>query len=192
MYGIRSDTLGLSRRVTENDIQAFVHLYPLANYHLLRQIDRPELPIGFARILSHAMRRLEIRDGLITIYLGEVERDDLIVQVADFCLQFEGVQWVAVAGKLGANLVIAVRNHGLGRANAGDLVKRLFGDIGNAGGHRNMAKAIVPMRKWDKRERVTRKVELEHRLRELFTQGILGEAETTNGRLHVVNPRGGV
>jgi nanoRNase/pAp phosphatase (c-di-AMP/oligoRNAs hydrolase) len=191
LYGIRSDTLGLSRRVTENDIQAFVHLYPLANYHLLRQIDRPELPLQFARILSHAMRRLEIRDGLIVIYLGEVERDDLIVQVADFCLQFEGVQWVAVAGKLGTNLVIAVRNHGLGRANAGDLVKRLFSDIGNAGGHRNMAKAIIPMRKWSEREHVTRRGDLERRLRTLFNQGIIGETETANGRTHTVNSRSG-
>jgi nanoRNase/pAp phosphatase (c-di-AMP/oligoRNAs hydrolase) len=137
------------------------------------------------------MRRLEIRDGLIAIYLGEVDRDDLIVQVADFCLQFEGVQWVAVAGKLGPNLVIAVRNHGLGRANAGDLVKRLFSDIGNAGGHRNMAKAILPMRKWSQREHVTRRVELERRLRELFTKGILGEAETANGRVHAVSSRSG-
>ncbi|MBV8056510.1 MAG: DHH family phosphoesterase [Deltaproteobacteria bacterium] len=191
LYGIRSDTLGLSRRVTENDIQAFVHLYPLANYQLLRQIDRPELPIQFARTLSHVMRRLEIRDGLIAIYLGEVERDDLIVQVADFCLQFEGVQWVAVAGRLEANLVIAVRNHGVGRANAGDLVKRLFSDIGSAGGHRNMAKAIIPIRQWSERERVTRKVELERRLRELFIQGILGEAETANGRVHPVGTRNG-
>jgi len=158
---------------------------------LLRQIDRPELPIQFARILSHAMSRLEIREGLIAIYLGEVERDDLIVQVADFCLQFEGVQWVAVAGRLAANLVIAVRNHGLGRANAGDLVKRLFSDIGNAGGHRNMAKAIIPMRKWSKREHVTRRGELERRLRDLFTRGILGEAELANGRVHNASSRNG-
>jgi nanoRNase/pAp phosphatase (c-di-AMP/oligoRNAs hydrolase) len=191
LCGIRSDTLGLSRRVTENDIEAFVHLYPLANYHLLRQIDRPELPIQFARTLSHAMRRLEIRDGLIAIYLGAVDRDDLIVQVADFCLQFEGVQWVAVAGKLAANLVIAVRNHGVGRSNAGDLVKRLFSDIGNAGGHRNMAKAIIPMRKWAEREHVTRKTEVERRLREIFTRGIVGDAESGNGRVNAVTSRGG-
>jgi len=139
--------------------------------------------------LSHAMRRLEIRDGLIAIFLGAVERDDLIVQVADFCLQFEAVRWVAVAGKLGKNLVIAVRNHGLGRANAGELVKRLFGDIGNAGGHRNMAKAIVPMRKWKMREEVTRKIEIERRLRELFLRGILGEAETASERVPAVHSR---
>ena len=62
------------------------------------------------------MRRLEVHDGLALLHLGRVERDDLIVQMADFCLQFEGVEWVAVAGKLDDNLVIAVRNHGIGRA----------------------------------------------------------------------------
>src|SRR6185312_312516 len=58
LYGIRSDTLMLSRRATEADIAAFMRLYPLANYNLLRQIDRPELPVSFARLLSKAMGRL--------------------------------------------------------------------------------------------------------------------------------------
>ena len=92
------------------------------------------------------MGRLDLRDGLVALHLGPVERDDLIVQMADFCLQFEGVEWVAVSGKLGPNLVVAVRNHGIGRDNAGEMVKRLFGDIGSAGGHRNMAKAVIPLR----------------------------------------------
>ena len=115
LYGIRSDTLMLSRRVTEDDLQAFTHLYPLANYSLLRQIERPELPLSFAKILARAMQRLVSRISLVVLNLGPVERDDLIVQMADFCLQFEGVEWVAVAGKLGGNLVIAVRNHGMQR-----------------------------------------------------------------------------
>jgi nanoRNase/pAp phosphatase (c-di-AMP/oligoRNAs hydrolase) len=182
LYGIRSDTLALSRRVTESDIEAFTHLYPLANYSLLRQIDRPELPLSFARILARAMGRLDLRDGLVALHLGPVERDDLIVQMADFCLQFEGVEWVAVAGKLGRNLVIAVRNHGLGRANAGETVKRLFGDIGSAGGHRNMAKAVMPLNAWRRREGSTRDKTIEPRLRELFTADLMGEHETAEPR----------
>ena len=59
--------------------------------------------------------------------LGRVARDDLIVQMADFCLQFEGVQWVAVAGKLGPNLVVALRNHGNTRQPAGEVAKHLAG-----------------------------------------------------------------
>ncbi len=182
VYGIRSDTLALSRRVTDDDLQAFTHLYPLANYSLLRQIDRPELPLSFAQLLGRAMKRLTINDGLIVINLGRVERDDLIVQMADFCLQFEGAQWVAVAGKLGNNLVISVRNHGMGRSNAGEVVKTLFGDIGSAGGHRDMSKAVIPLRAWRRREGTTRDRAIETRLGQLFAEGIHGEAESDDAR----------
>lgn len=182
LYGIRSDTLALSRRITDNDVAAFMHLYPLANYNLLRHIDRPELPVGFARLLARAMRRFEVRDGLVAIYLGTVQRDDLVVQVADFCLQFERVEWVAVAGKLGDNLAIAVRNHGFGRVNAGEMVKRLFGDIGSAGGHRNMAKAVIPLREWRRREGTTKDSTIEPRLQALFGAALAGEDEALAAR----------
>jgi nanoRNase/pAp phosphatase (c-di-AMP/oligoRNAs hydrolase) len=176
LYGIRSDTLALSRRVTDDDLQAFTHLYPLANYSLLRQIDRPELPISFAQILARAMKRLVVKDGLVVLNLGRVERDDLIVQMADFCLQFEGVKCVAIAGKLGNKLVISVRNHGMSGDNAGEVVKNLFADIGSAGGHRNMSKAVIPLRAWLRREGTTRDAQVEARLRELFSAGLKAEA----------------
>jgi nanoRNase/pAp phosphatase (c-di-AMP/oligoRNAs hydrolase) len=176
LYGIRSDTLALSRRATEADLEAFTHLYPIANYNLLRQIDRPELPLSFARILARAMARLEVRDGLVVLHAGAVERDDLIVQLAEFCLQFEGVEWVAVSGKLGPNLVVAVRNHGVGRGNAGETAKQIFGAMGSAGGHRDMAKAVVPLRKWRQQEGTSRDRAVESRMRELFIAALLGDA----------------
>src|ERR1700683_5426045 len=176
LYGIRSDTLALSRRVTDDDLQAFTHLVPLANYSVLRQIDRPELPLSFAHILARAMQRLGVKDHLVVLNLGNVERDDLIVQMADFCLQFEGVSWVAVAGKLGNKLVISVRNHGMTGQNAGETVKNLFADIGSAGGHRNMSKAVIPLRAWRRREGTTRDSQIESRLRELFSATIKAQA----------------
>ncbi|HUY19826.1 MAG TPA: DHH family phosphoesterase [Candidatus Binataceae bacterium] len=186
MYGIRSDTVMLSRRVTDDDLQAFMHLYPLANFNLLRQIDRPEFPLSFARVLSRAMARVSVRDGLIALHLGVVERDDLVVQMAELCLQFEGVNWVMVSGKLADNLTIALRNHGGGRENAGELAKRLFGDIGSAGGHRDMARAVIPLRAWRRREGTTRDSTIEPRLRELFNAEVLAhdatEARPANGK----------
>ncbi len=181
LYGIKSDTLMLSRRVTDDDLQAFTYLYPLANYNLLRRIERPELPLSFARILARAMSRLTVRDELAVLHLGPVKRDDLIVQMADFCLQFEGAEWVAVSGKLGGNLVIAVRNHGAGRS-AGDVVRRLFGDIGSAGGHRNMSKAVIPLDAWRKREGSTTDRLIESRLRELFAREISRVEDEADGR----------
>jgi nanoRNase/pAp phosphatase (c-di-AMP/oligoRNAs hydrolase) len=187
LYGIRSDTLALSRRVTDDDLQAFVTLYPIANYNMLKQIERPELPAEFARILSRALARIEVVDGLAVLNLGQVARDDIIVQVADFCLQFEGVEWVAVAGKLGSDLVIAVRNYGMSGDNAGEAVKNLFADIGSAGGHRNMAKAVIKQTAWRRREGSTRDRLVEERLRELFLAEISGERKRHESRLAARN-----
>jgi nanoRNase/pAp phosphatase (c-di-AMP/oligoRNAs hydrolase) len=183
LYGIRSDTLALSRRVTDDDLQAFVTLYPIANYNMLKQIERPELPAEFARILSRALARIEVVDGLAVLNLGQVARDDIIVQVADFCLQFEGVEWVAVAGKLGSDLVIAVRNYGMSGDNAGEAVKNLFADIGSAGGHRNMAKAVIKQTAWRRREGSTRDRFVEERLRELVLAEISGERKRHESRV---------
>jgi nanoRNase/pAp phosphatase (c-di-AMP/oligoRNAs hydrolase) len=182
LYGIRTDTVMLSRRVTDDDVLAFTHLYPIANYSLLRQFERPELPLQFARILARAMRRLEVKDGLVVLNLGRVARDDLIVQMADFCLQFEGVQWVAVAGKLGTNLVIALRNHGNTRHPAGEIAKRLSADIGSGGGHRDMAKAVIPLRAWRTREGTGSDASIEERLRALFTAELAAANEDSDGR----------
>jgi len=187
LYGIRSDTLALSRRVTDDDLQAFVTLYPIANYNMLKQIERPELPAEFARILSRALARMEVVDGLAVLNLGRVVRDDVIVQVADFCLQFEGVEWVAVAGKLGSDLVIAVRNYGMSGDNAGEAVKNLFADIGSAGGHRNMAKAVIRQTVWRRREGSTRDRVVEERLRDLFLAEISGERKRNESRLAARN-----
>jgi nanoRNase/pAp phosphatase (c-di-AMP/oligoRNAs hydrolase) len=43
--------------------------------------------------------------------------------------------------------VIAARNVGYVKS-AGDIMKRLFDDIGSAGGHRSMAKAVIPVERF--------------------------------------------
>ena len=56
-----------------------------------------------------------------------------------------GPSLVIVAGIVNDFMVISVRNLGYSK-NAGEFVRRFFADIGSAGGHRAMAKAVVPMR----------------------------------------------
>jgi nanoRNase/pAp phosphatase (c-di-AMP/oligoRNAs hydrolase) len=85
------------------------------------------------------------------------------------------VEWVVVSGKLDGNLVIAVRNHGTGRRNAGELVRKLFGEMGSAGGHRNMSKAVIALNDWRAREHTLRDSAIETRLWELFEAQISGD-----------------
>ena len=71
-------------------------------------------------------------------------REDFIPYVADFYLQLENVKWTIVAGIVNDSLIMSVRNLGYSR-NAGEFVRKYFADIGSAGGHRAMAKAVVPL-----------------------------------------------
>jgi nanoRNase/pAp phosphatase (c-di-AMP/oligoRNAs hydrolase) len=144
LYGIKSDTFALSREVNEWDVQAFSYLYPIANQNLMRRIERPELPPAALDALSVALKNRRVIDRVAFVNLGRVERDDLIPQMADFSLSFEGIEWAFVSGVYESNYIISVRNVGYVRS-AGRVLKEAFGEIGSAGGHASMAKAIIPL-----------------------------------------------
>jgi nanoRNase/pAp phosphatase (c-di-AMP/oligoRNAs hydrolase) len=64
--------------------------------------------------------------------------------MADFSLSFEGIEWAFVSGVYDSNYIISVRNVGYVRS-AGRVLKEAFGQMGAAGGHASMAKAIIPL-----------------------------------------------
>jgi nanoRNase/pAp phosphatase (c-di-AMP/oligoRNAs hydrolase) len=173
LYGIKSDTFALSREVNEWDVQAFSYLYPLANQNLMRRIERPELPPAALDALSMALKNRRVIDKVAFVNLGRVERDDLIPQMADFSLSFEGIEWAFVSGVYDSNYVISVRNVGYVRA-AGRVLREAFGRIGSAGGHASMAKAIIPLaqfqRTWDIDPRNIR--QMDRKVQQLFLRAL--------------------
>lgn len=150
LYGIKADTLHLNREVIDADLYAFVSLYPDINYNLLRRMEKPEIPMQFAPILANALLNMISKDKLLVCFVGNVVREDLIPQIADFMLQFEAIEWVVCAGIYRENVVMSVRNVGYVK-NAGDVIKRILNGIGSGGGHRTMAKAIFPIHQWKER-----------------------------------------
>lgn len=146
-YGIKSDTLHLERGGTRADMEAFTHLYELANHNTLRRIERPELPLDALDALGDALLNRQVIRNALFAHLGPVSRPDLIPQFADLCLQVAGIEWSVVSGITGDELHISVRNVGYVKA-AGEVVAAAFGDLGSAGGHRSAAKAVVSLRQW--------------------------------------------
>jgi len=144
LYGIKTDTQLLGRDTTPADVAAFASLYPLANHGLLRRIDRPQFPRGDLPALALALENAHIVDDILVAYMGPLTREDVIPYIADFCLEMEGVEWSVVAGLSEGRLIISVRNCGAGRG-AGEVVKAAFEAYGSAGGHKAMAKAVIPL-----------------------------------------------
>ena len=150
LYGIKTDTLFLERGSNLADLGAFNYLYPLANKAMITRIERPALPREDLEAMGRALGHLQIDNAVAVIHLGEVNREDVIPQMAEFCLQIEGVDWGVVSGLVGDRVVISVRNVGYVKS-AGEIMKKLYDDIGSAGGHRAMAKAVVPLNRFKDR-----------------------------------------
>jgi nanoRNase/pAp phosphatase (c-di-AMP/oligoRNAs hydrolase) len=100
--------------------------------------------------VGEAVRTGTVSGTLYTAHLGHVAREDLITHVADFLLQVEEITWSVVSGIVHGDVMVSVRNLGDSR-NAGEFVKREFGDIGSAGGHRAMAKAVAPTDRFEQK-----------------------------------------
>jgi len=93
----------------------------------------------FSRIMA------SVQGGVFFSPLGTVATADLIPQFADFGLRAEGVEWSVVSGVVADQVHISVRNVGYVKS-AGEVTRAAFGDLGSAGGHRTMAKAVLPLR----------------------------------------------
>lgn len=144
LYAIKSDTLFFARHTNRVDLEAFTFLYPLADAALIRKMEGAEITLERLNYVTRASQGGVMREQVFTAFIGEASREDFIPYTADFFLQLEDVKWTIVAGVVNDCLIISVRNLGYSR-NAGEFVKRWFSDIGNAGGHRAMAKAVIPM-----------------------------------------------
>ncbi len=147
LYGIMADTLHLERGGTRADMDALAFLYLLSNHNALRRIQRPELSPEALDILAQALARRQIIQGVLFSHLGSVGQGSLIPQFADLFLQVAGIKWSVVSGVVNGELHISVRNVGYVKS-AGDVVRLAFGDLGLAGGHRAMAKAVIRLKDW--------------------------------------------
>jgi nanoRNase/pAp phosphatase (c-di-AMP/oligoRNAs hydrolase) len=144
LYAIKSDTLFFNRQANRVDIEAFSYLYPLADAALIRKMEGAEITMERLEYVVKAKQYGRLSEQVFCAFLGTTPREDFIPYVADFYLQLENVKWTIVAGIVNDSLIMSVRNLGYSR-NAGEFVRKYFADIGSAGGHRAMAKAVVPL-----------------------------------------------
>lgn len=147
LYGIKADTRDLERGTSRADVEAFTFLHPHVNHGALRRIERPELPNRVLDALARGITRRQVVDGAVVSHVGPVAYPEVVAQFADLFLQVEGVSWSVVSGTVRGELHVSVRNVGHVRA-AGDVVRQAFGDLGSAGGHRAMAKAVIRLADW--------------------------------------------
>ena len=143
-HGIKSDTNDFKGRTQIEDVRAFQYLFRNANIHLARKIEKADLRFDLLKYFIIAMQNMRRRKGKVYIHLGHVVNPDVCVLIADFFMRINTVTWSIVSGICDKKLTIIFRNDGI-RKNAGKVAKEGFGKLGNAGGHKNMARAEIAL-----------------------------------------------
>lgn len=141
---IKSDTSNFERKTVVEDLNAFQYVFHYANTAMANRIEQAEMRVEFLRYFKRAIEERRMRKGRAFIHLGRVLHPDVCVQVADFFLRVNTINWSIVSGLHQRKLVIIFRNDGI-RKNAGKLAKESFGHWGSAGGHKSAARAEVPL-----------------------------------------------
>ena len=153
LYGIKSDTLGPGARRHQGGPRRVRVSLPArqpqcaATHRASRALrGRARRARAGPRAAAHPPRR-------VLLPPGAVWRRPTRAPVRRLRPAGGGRRVVGGVGSVGAELHISIRNVGYVRS-AGEVAREAFGDLGSAGGHRTMAKAVIPFERLaDARER---------------------------------------
>lgn len=144
LYGIRADTRDFRRNVTPQDLNYVAFLLPLADHDLLDKIMSPSLSKETLDVLGKAIQNRVIRSGYLFSNVGYIRNRDALPQAADYLINLEGVNTALIYGIGDTGIIMIARSRDV-RLNLGTVLAEAFGEIGDAGGHPNMAAAVIPL-----------------------------------------------
>ena len=149
-YAIKTDTQNFVRQGQALDMRAFRWLHPLIHTEFLSDIERaPIARSSFKHVLAGLQSAVLWRHTAHT-FLEKLDHPDTLVIVADFLMKISGVGRAVAAGLWGQKLIVIFRAGGL-RQDMGRLAQAAFGELGSAGGHKNMARAEIPLENLDQK-----------------------------------------
>lgn len=138
LYGIRSDTQDLGRESIPADLSATLTLFTLANIRMYHNIRHASLATPYFRLLVTALNETYKCGPALVAIPGIIDTPDAIGEIADMLLRHEDCQWALSIGWFEDRYLLSLRTIAP-KADAGKVMQRLLGKIGNGGGHRMMA-----------------------------------------------------
>jgi len=183
-FALRTETRDLGRESTDAEREAYLALVPLVDHAMLYRMTHPKVPRAHFAALDRALRSAQVFGELVAVNLGELGYPDLVAEIADLLLSYEGARYVLCIGHYDGSAYLSLRTEATD-ARAGSVMRQIVGADGAAGGHGTMAGArlFAPVTSDQELQRTF--LELVHRLR-----GVLGhEAGPGQALLRPQGPR---
>ncbi|MCL2218782.1 MAG: bifunctional oligoribonuclease/PAP phosphatase NrnA [Chitinispirillia bacterium] len=142
--GIKTDTSGLQRNATPDDIECYKRLFYLMDHSLLAQIESPGRDMEFFRTIHKAAESAVCRGNVGYCHLGTVAAPDSIAEMAEFFHSLEKLEWMVCTAVFNSQIYFSIRSENDNSAGirAEQLAER-FG--GSGGGHTKAAAGRIPI-----------------------------------------------
>jgi nanoRNase/pAp phosphatase (c-di-AMP/oligoRNAs hydrolase) len=157
-FALRTETRDLGRESTEAERRAYLALVPLVDHGLLYRMSHPKVPRAHFAALDRALRSAELYGDVVAVNLGALGYPDLVAEIADLLLSYEGARYVLCLGRYGGYAYLSLRTEA-DDARAGTIMRQVVDHDGAAGGHGTMAGA-----------KLHAEVSSEERLATIFTE----------------------
>jgi nanoRNase/pAp phosphatase (c-di-AMP/oligoRNAs hydrolase) len=144
LFAIRRETLGFLRGATRAEYEAAGELHDHADRDLLRRLSTPSVSGATVDAIADAIDNRSVRGAVLISHVGRTSERDAIPQAADYLATLEGVETAVVFGIVGDAIQLSGRSTD-SRVHVGETLRRAFGDVGSAGGHREMAGGEIPL-----------------------------------------------
>jgi nanoRNase/pAp phosphatase (c-di-AMP/oligoRNAs hydrolase) len=139
-FALRTETRDLGRESTDAERRAYIDLVPVVDHNLLYRMTHPKVPRAHFAALDRALRSAQVHGDLVAVNLGTLGYPDLVAEIADLLLSYEGAHFVLCMGQYEGNAYLSLRTEA-SEARAGSVMRQVVGTDGAAGGHGTMAGA---------------------------------------------------
>jgi nanoRNase/pAp phosphatase (c-di-AMP/oligoRNAs hydrolase) len=134
LYGVKTETRDLGRECGPHERQAYLELQALADHAKLYAITNPKLSRDHFIALDRACRMAICWGDLLAVNLGTVRYPDLVAEIAELMLAYDKARYCICVGEHEGQVVLSIRSEDE-ESHAGELIRRVVGSKGAAGGH---------------------------------------------------------
>jgi len=143
-FALRRETLGFLRGTTAAEYEAAGWLHAHTDGALLRTLSTPSVTGATVDAIAEAITNRTVRGSVLITCIGRTAERDALPQAADYLATLEGVETAVVFGVVDDGIQLSARSTD-SRLHVGSVLDDAFGDVGSAGGHREMAGGEIPL-----------------------------------------------
>lgn len=142
-YGLKMDTLQLSRGVHQEDIEAFSYLFYKKDDYLISQIEKNSIEFNDLKAYGAAIENIKLYGKVGFAAIPFSCPDALIAIISDFILQLNEIDLTVIYAYRKDGIKFSIRSENP-NIHAGHIIHEVLKDYGNGGGHPSMAGGLIP------------------------------------------------